>query len=65
MTKKDGSNDTMLELLTHGLSGAASGCIALIVWYPLETLRIRIQEKYKCFNLKRFGIERENYKCDQ
>jgi hypothetical protein len=45
MTKKEGTNDTILELLTHGLSGAASGCIALLVWYPLETLRIRIQEK--------------------
>ena len=45
MTKKESTNDTILELLTHGLSGAASGCIALLVWYPLETLRIRIQEK--------------------
>ena len=45
MEKKEDDSTTMLELATHGISGAASGCISLLVWYPLETLRIRIQEK--------------------
>lgn len=30
----------------HGLSGAMSGFLAASVWYPLETIRIRLQQKY-------------------
>lgn len=45
MERKQSTTAPSLDLLTHGLSGAVSGCIALLVWYPLETLRIRIQER--------------------
>ena len=30
----------------HGLSGATSGVLAACVWYPLETIRLRLQQVY-------------------
>jgi hypothetical protein len=29
-----------------GVSGGVSGLLATLVWYPLETIRIRLQQKY-------------------
>lgn len=33
------------DVAVHGISGAISGIVAICVWYPLETVRIRIQVK--------------------
>lgn len=30
----------------HGLAGATSGVLAACVWYPLETIRLRLQQLY-------------------
>lgn len=30
----------------HGLSGATSGVLSACVWYPLETIRLRLQQVY-------------------
>lgn len=34
-----------MEELIHGISGGISGFIAVLTWYPLETLRLNRQAK--------------------
>ena len=35
-----------MEEAISGLSGGISGIFATLVWYPLETIRIRLQQEY-------------------
>ena len=35
-----------MDEFIHGISGGLSGLIAATVWYPLETVRIRLQQNY-------------------
>lgn len=35
-----------MDELIHGVAGSMSGLISATVWYPLETIRIRLQQKY-------------------
>lgn len=35
-----------MEEAIAGVSGGVSGLLATLVWYPLETIRIRLQQKY-------------------
>ncbi len=35
-----------MDELVHGVAGSISGLISATVWYPLETIRIRLQQKY-------------------
>lgn len=34
-----------MDELLSGISGGTSGFLATLIWYPLETLRIRLQQK--------------------
>ncbi len=35
-----------MDEIISGVSGGLSGLIATLVWYPLENIRIRLQQKY-------------------
>ena len=35
-----------MEEAIAGISGGISGLLATLVWYPLENVRIRLQQKY-------------------
>ncbi len=35
-----------MDELIHGVAGSISGLLSATVWYPLETIRIRLQQKY-------------------
>lgn len=35
-----------MDEFIHGISGSVSGLISVSVWYPLETIRMRLQQRY-------------------
>ena len=45
----------------HGISGGLSGMISALVWYPLETIRIRLQQKY----LEEYNKQEERIKSQK